>query len=43
MYPNDRPGIGVDIDEIAAAKRPCVAEPPDWTLARRPDGTPARP
>jgi mannonate dehydratase len=43
LYPNDRPGLGVDIDETAAAKRPCFEGPDGWTLTRRPDGSPARP
>jgi mannonate dehydratase len=43
LYPNDKPGIGVDIDEKLAAKFPCHEGPDKWTVARRPDGTPARP
>jgi mannonate dehydratase len=43
MYPNDKPGLGIDIDEQAAAKYPCNDGPPEWTLARAPDGTAARP
>ncbi len=43
MYPNDRPGLGVDLDEAAAARYPCPADTPGWTLARLPDGTAARP
>jgi mannonate dehydratase len=43
LYPNDRPGLGVDIDEAAAAKHECFSGPDAWTLARRPDGCPARP
>jgi mannonate dehydratase len=42
-YVNDRPGLGIDIDEKLAAKYPCRNELPTWTLARRPDGTAARP
>lgn len=42
-YLNDRPGLGVDIDEEKAARYPCLHRLPDWTLARLPDGTPARP
>ena len=45
MYPNDLPGLGIDIDEAAAARFPCP-EPdggPAWLLARLPDGTAARP
>ena len=43
MYPNDRPGMGIDIDEALAAKYPCPPGPPDWTLTRFPDGTPVKP
>ncbi|GIO13667.1 mandelate racemase [Cohnella xylanilytica] len=42
-YANDKPGLGIDIDESLAAKYPCVNRLPDWTLARLPDGTAARP
>ena len=42
-YLNDRPGLGVDIDEAKAARYPCRDQLPAWTLARRPDGTSARP
>jgi mannonate dehydratase len=43
MYPNDKPGLGIDIDEKLAAKYPCTDEVEFWTQARLPDGTPARP
>lgn len=43
MYPNDRPGLGVDIDEKLAARYPCQDEVEQWTQARLPDGSPARP
>ncbi|WP_008826911.1 enolase C-terminal domain-like protein [Haloplasma contractile] len=43
VYPNERPGLGIDIDEEAAAKYPCKNELPEWTLSRLPDGTSARP
>lgn len=43
MYPNDKPGLGIDIDENLAAKYPCTDEVEFWTQARLPDGTPARP
>ncbi len=39
VYANDRPGLGIDIDEAAAARFPCSNRLPSWTLARRPDGT----
>jgi mannonate dehydratase len=43
VYLNDKPGLGIDIDEDKAAKYPCSEELPKWTNARRPDGTLARP
>jgi mannonate dehydratase len=43
MYPNDKPGLGIDIDEKLAAKYPCEDVIEFWTQARLPDGTPARP
>lgn len=43
VYPNDKPGLGIDVDEDLAAKYPCPEGIPDWTLARAPDGTPMFP
>ena len=43
VYANDKPGLGIDINEAEAAKYPCHEELPQWTNARRPDGTIARP
>ena len=43
VYPNDKPGLGIDIDEKLAAKFPCDPKLPAWTNCRRPDGTLARP
>jgi len=43
VYPNDKPGFGIDIDEEKAAKFPCPPELPKWTLTRTPDGTSVRP
>ena len=43
MYPNDRPGLGIDVDEALAAKYPCRDEVNGWTQTRIPDGTPVRP
>jgi mannonate dehydratase len=45
LWPNDLPGLGVDIDEEAAARFPC---PDDalhggWPAIRRADGTVVRP
>ena len=42
-YPNDRPGLGIDLDEAQAAKYPCEDSVEQWTQTRLPDGTPARP
>jgi mannonate dehydratase len=38
-YLNEAPGLGVDVDEDAAARFPCTNLFPDWTQARLPDGT----
>ncbi len=43
LYGNDRPGLGIDIDETLAAKHPVRDEVEQWTQARLPDGSPARP
>ncbi len=43
MYPNDKPGLGIDIDEELASKYPCTDEVVDWTQTRLPDGSPTRP
>lgn len=43
MYPNDKPGLGIDIDEKLAAKYPCQEFVEQWTQTRWPDGSPARP
>jgi mannonate dehydratase len=43
MYPNDSPGLGIDIDEKLAAEHPCTDTVEQWTQARLPDGSPARP
>ncbi len=43
MYPNDKPGLGIDIDEKLAAKYPCEDFVDVWTQTRWPDGSPARP
>jgi mannonate dehydratase len=42
-YPNDQPGLGIDIDETEAAKYPCPDGVPTWTMTRTPDGTAVRP
>jgi mannonate dehydratase len=43
LCPNDRPGLGIDIDEKLAAKYPCGEIVEQWTQTRLPDGGPARP
>ncbi len=43
MYPNDRPGLGIDVDEKLAARYPCQDEVIRWTQTRLPDGSPTRP
>ncbi len=43
MYPNDRPGLGIDIDEKLASKYPCKNYVDQWSQTRLPDGTPVRP
>jgi mannonate dehydratase len=43
MYPNDKPGLGIDINEKLAARYPCTDEVEQWTQTRLPDGSPARP
>ena len=43
MYPNDKPGLGIDIDEKLAAKYPCKDEIEHWTQLHQPDGSPIRP
>ena len=43
MYPNDKPGLGIDIDEKLAAEFPCREEISIWPQPRLADGTPVRP
>jgi mannonate dehydratase len=39
LWPNDRPGLGVDIDEALAARFPVEPQVVEWTQSRWPDGT----
>lgn len=39
LWPNSKPGLGVDIDEKKAAKYPISTPPIEWTQSRWPDGT----
>jgi mannonate dehydratase len=43
LYPNDKPGLGIDINETLAAKYPVEDWVEGWTQTRLPDGSPARP
>jgi mannonate dehydratase len=43
LYPNDLPGLGIDIDETLAARYPCEEIVEQWTQTRLPDGSSARP
>jgi len=43
VYANNKPGLGIDIDLEKAKKYPCDPSLPQWTNARRPDGTLSRP
>jgi mannonate dehydratase len=43
LYPNPKPGWGVDLNEQAAARFPCQNIVDVWTQARLPDGSLARP
>ena len=43
LYPNDEPGLGIDIDEQLAAAYPVADIVETWTQTRLPDGSPVRP
>lgn len=43
MYPNDKPGLGIDVDETLAKKYPPNNDVIQWTQTRLPDGSPTRP
>jgi len=43
MYANERPGLGIDLDEGLAARYPCTNESIGWTQARGTDGSAAFP
>ena len=43
VYPNEKPGLGIDVDEEKAKQYPCSSKLPQWTQTRRPDGTAVRP
>lgn len=43
LYPNELPGLGIDIDEKLAAQYPCEDIVEQWTQTRLPDGSAVRP
>lgn len=43
VYPNEKPGLGIDIDEKKAAEYFCDHRPPEWTETRTVDGSAVRP
>jgi mannonate dehydratase len=43
VYPNDAPGLGIDIDVKAAARFPPESSTREWPVMRRPDGSVMRP
>ena len=43
LYPKDKPGWGIDLNEKEAARYPCPEGVPTWTVTRTPDGTAVRP
>jgi mannonate dehydratase len=43
LYANEKPGLGIEIDETLAAANPCEEIVETWTQTRLPDGSPARP
>jgi mannonate dehydratase len=43
LYPNDKPGLGIDLDEQLAAKYPPIPVVEAWTQTRLPDGSLHRP
>ncbi len=43
VYANDKPGLGIDLNEELAAKYPCDGGVTRWTQTRLPDGTAHQP
>jgi mannonate dehydratase len=39
VWANDKPGLGIELDEAKAAKYPIEQTPIQWTQSRWPDGT----
>ncbi|NNC92336.1 MAG: starvation-sensing protein RspA [Acidimicrobiia bacterium] len=43
LYPNEQPGLGIDVDEELASEFPVQEIVEQWTQTRLPDGSPTRP
>jgi mannonate dehydratase len=43
VYPNNKPGLGIDFKEELAKKYSCDENVTEWTVSRLPDGTLWRP
>jgi mannonate dehydratase len=43
VYPNDGPGLGIDIDLQAAARFPAESSTYNWSVMRAPDGSVMKP
>lgn len=43
VFPNEKPGWGIEFDETLAEKYPATVKPTKWTVARRVDGSMGRP
>ncbi|MBS5062196.1 MAG: starvation-sensing protein RspA [Hungatella hathewayi] len=43
LYPNDKPGFGIEFDEELAKRYPCQYREHNWLRSRLPDGTAVRP
>ena len=39
VYANDKPGLGVDLDEVEATRYPCDNRVTNWTQTRLANGT----
>ena len=43
LYPNEKPGFGIEFDEELANRYPCQFRDHGWLQSRLPDGTAVRP